>query len=114
MLHSIKKLAHFRVPGTDAEVGRIEDTYFDDKQWVVRYLIVDASDWLHERKVLISPYAVKSVDWASRTIVARLSRTQIEGSPSIDTDKPVSRQQESEYHHYYGYSGYWPGVTYWP
>lgn len=112
MLHSIKELEHFRILGTDAEVGRVIDTYFDDDQWVVRYLIVEASDWLHERKVLVSPYAVKSADWASHVIVANLSRTQIEGSPSIDTDKPVSRQQEGEYHSYFGYPEYWPGATY--
>ena len=88
-------------------MGSVTDTYFDDGQWVVRYLIVEASDWLHDRKVLISPHAVTSVDWNTRAIVTNLSRTQIQGSPSIDTDKPVSRQHESEYHRYYGYPEYW-------
>jgi uncharacterized protein YrrD len=113
VLHSIKQLEDCRILGTDAEVGSVTDTYFDDDQWVVRYLIVEANDWLHERQVLISPYAVKSLDWATRSIVANLSRAQVEGSPSIDTEKPVSRQHESEYHRYYGYPEYWPYSTYW-
>jgi len=113
VLRSIKTLERLRIFGTDAEVGTVEDTYFDDDRWVVRYLIVEASDWLHERKVLISPYAVRSFDWLTRAIITDLSRKQIEASPSIDTDKPVSRQHESEYHRYYGYPEYWPSSTYW-
>ncbi len=113
MLHSVKQLERFRVLGTDAEAGRVIDTYFDDGQWLVRYLIIEASDWLHEREVLISPYAVSSFDWVTRVIVTDLSRGQIEGSPKIDTDKPVSRQRESEYHCYYGYPEYWAPPSYW-
>lgn len=92
MLHSIKKLEHCRILATDAEVGSVADTYFDDDRWVVRYLIVEANNWLHEHQVLISPYAVRSVDWVTRAITTDLTRAQIEGSPSIDTDRPVSRQ----------------------
>ena len=114
MLRSIKELEHFRIIGTDSVVGSVADTYFDDGQWMVRYLIVEASDWLHDRKVLISPHAVTSVDWHARAIVTNLSRMQIQGSPGIDADKPVSRQRESEYHRYYGYPEYWSSSTYSP
>jgi hypothetical protein len=113
VLHSIKKLEHCRIQATDAEVGSVWDTYFDDARWVVRYLIVETSNGPHEHPVLISPYAVTSVDWVTRAITTDLSRRQIEGSPSIDTDRPVSRQHESEYHRYYGYPEYWPYATNW-
>ena len=113
MLHSIKKLEHCRILARDAEVGSVADTYFDDDRWVVRYLIVKTSNWRHENPVLISPYAVKAVDWVTRAITTDLTRKQIEGSPSIDTDRPVSRQHESEYHRYYGYPEYWPYTTNW-
>ena len=36
-----------------------------------------------------------------------LTRKQIENSPSIDSQKPVSRQYEEEYHKYYGWPAYW-------
>jgi uncharacterized protein YrrD len=113
VLHSIKKLEHCRILARDGEVGRVADTYFDDARWVVRYLIVDTSNGLLDRQVLISPYAVTAVDWVTRVITTDLTRTQIEGSPSIDTDRPVSRQHESEYHRYYGYPEYWPYTTNW-
>src|SRR6185312_9206754 len=96
VLHSIKRLDRCRILATDAEVGSVSDTCFDDARWVVRYLIVETRNGLHEHSVPIS-----------------LSRRQIEGSPGIDTDRPVSRQHESEYHRYYGYPEYWPYTTNW-
>lgn len=66
MLNSIKRLNGCRILATDGEVGAVaEATYFDDEQWVVRYLVVDTKAWLRGRSVLISPYAVTSIDWQS-------------------------------------------------
>jgi hypothetical protein len=113
MLQSIKKLAHIRILATDEEFGSVKEVYFDDEQWVVRYVVVDTGGWLGGRSVLISPYAVQSIDWPRRALFVNLTREQVEGSPGIDTDKPVSRQQEAEYHRYYGYPQYWQSATFW-
>jgi sporulation protein YlmC with PRC-barrel domain len=113
VLQTIRKVEGCQIVATDGEIGRIDDIYFDDDQWVVRYLIVTTGDWLDERKVLISPYAVKVTDWTARATIVNLTREQVARSPGIDTDKPVSRQHESEYHNYYGFQEYWPYATYW-
>lgn len=36
-----------------------------------------------------------------------LTRDQVKHSPDIDLEKPVSRQQETEYFQYYNYPFYW-------
>src|ERR1700732_1905883 len=113
MLHIIKKSGRIRILTAGEEVGSMEEVYFDDEQWVVRYLIVDTGGWLGGRRVLISPYAVQSMDWPRRTLFVNLTRQQVEGSPGIDTQKPVSRQQEAAYHRYYGYPQYWQSGTFW-
>jgi uncharacterized protein YrrD len=113
MLQSIKRLNGIRILAAGEEVGSLEEVYFDDEQWVVRYLVVDAGGWLGGREVLISPYAVKSFDWQSRLLFVNLTRDQVRGSPGIDTHKTVSRQQEAEYHRYYGYPQYWQSGTFW-
>jgi uncharacterized protein YrrD len=113
MLQAIKKLDHCRVIATDGLVGTVRDVYFDDERWVVRYLVVETGNWLNAKRVLISPYAVRFVDWQTRAVVVNLTRDQVKHSPDIDTDKPVSRQQEEEFHRYYGYPQYWPYSTYW-
>jgi hypothetical protein len=113
VLQSIKKLDRCKVEAADGEVGHVDDIYFDDEKWVVRYLVIDTGGWLVGRSVLISPYAVERVDVDSRIVATNLTRAQIEGSPDIDTAKPISRQHEAEYHRYYGYPEYWPYTTYW-
>ena len=113
MLQAIKKLDHCRVIATDGQVGTVRDVYFDDERWVVRYLVVETGSWLSARRVLISPYAVRFIDWQTRAIVVNLTRDQVKESPHMDTDKPVSRQQEDEFNRHYGYPQYWPYPTYW-
>jgi hypothetical protein len=45
----------------EGEIGRVVEFYFDDKHWVVRYLVADAGSWLTGRHVLVSPYALGNV-----------------------------------------------------
>src|SRR6266852_859981 len=84
------------VPVKDGEVGKIREFYFDDASWTVRYLIVETGSWLAGRSVLILPKFLGSVDQKNQTIPVSLTRKQVEESPSIDIDKPVSRQHESD------------------
>jgi hypothetical protein len=113
MLHSVNSLRGFHVRATDGDIGSVREVYFDDEDWAVRYLIVDTGGWLSGRKVLISPYSVSSLDWNDTAVVVRLTREQVERSPDIDTDRPVSRQHETEYNKYYGYPAYWPYTSMW-
>jgi uncharacterized protein YrrD len=108
MLQSVNDLTGFRMGATDGEIGKIEEVYFDDERWVIRYLIVDVGSWLFGRKVLISPHGVEAIG-GTKTINTRLTRSQVEGSPDIDTEMPVSRQMEAAYYRYYGYPAYWAG-----
>ena len=48
-----------------------------------------------------------------KLLLVNLTRKQIEGSPSIDMHKPVSRQYEEEYYRYYGWPYYWSGDGLW-
>jgi uncharacterized protein YrrD len=113
VLHSIKNLKDTRILTAGEEVGTVEEVYFDDQQWVVRYLVVDTGGWLGGRRVLISPYSVQSTDWAYHSLYVNLTRQQVEGSPGIDTHKPISRREEALYHRYYGYPQYWQSGTFW-
>ncbi|MFD2162689.1 PRC-barrel domain-containing protein [Paradesertivirga mongoliensis] len=104
MLHSIQSLLGFTMGATDGEIGKIKDFYFDDKTWKVRYLVVETGNWLVGRKVLLSPVALHNPDWQSKVLPVNLSRDQIKHSPDIDTERPVSRQQEADLHSHYS----WP------
>jgi hypothetical protein len=113
MLHSIKDMEHYSIGATDGVVGKVQDFYFDDEAWVIRYLVVETDSWLSHRKVLISPFAIGQPDWSEKIFPVSITQTQVRNSPDIDTDKPVSRQHEMGYLGYYGYPNYWGGGGLW-
>jgi len=113
MLHNIKKLEDYKISATDGEIGKVIDFYFDDDNWTVRYLIAETGTWLDSRKVLISPISLLKPDWSEKALGVSLTREQVKDSPNIDTDKPVSRQNEEQYTNYYGYPTYWGGGALW-
>jgi sporulation protein YlmC with PRC-barrel domain len=113
MLRSVKQLYGDKLGASDGEIGHVKDFYFDDQNWVVRYLVADTGSWLPGRQVLISPHAFGSLDQAGKLLLVNLTRKQIEDSPSIESHKPVSRQYEEEYYRYYGWPYYWQGAGLW-
>lgn len=113
MLRSIKNLQKLRLEAIDGEIGSVDEVFFDDERWTVRYLVVDTGKWLPGRRVLISPFSVRSVDWTAGTVSLSISRGMVKSSPDVDTHKPVSQQQEVEYLLYYGYPYYWGGAGLW-
>ncbi len=113
MLYSTKEIEGYAVGATDGEIGKVKDFYFDDKDWAVRYLVVETGGWLSSRKVLVSPIAIGTPNREQKVLPASISREQVRNSPDIDTDRPVSRQHEMEYSGYYGYPYYWGGAGFW-
>jgi sporulation protein YlmC with PRC-barrel domain len=113
MLRNVKELRGYVIRATDGVIGEVDDLYFDDEDWAIRYLVVDTGNWLSGRKVLISPLAIGHPDWMGQLLPVSLTKAQIEHSPDIDTRKPVSRQHEIEHLAYYGYPQYWGGAGLW-
>ncbi len=113
MFTNTKQLKGLVVRATDGELGTIDQLYFDDETWAIRYFTVETGNWLDGRQVLISPHSVLSTDWQNRRIDVSLSMKQVRNSPDIDTHRPVSRQHEVEYLGYYGYPNYWGGSYLW-
>jgi hypothetical protein len=113
MLRKVKDLRGYAIRATDGVIGKVDDLYFDDEDWGIRYLVVDTGNWLSGRKVLISPIALAHAGWIGTQLPVALTRAQVQGSPNIDTRKPVSRQHEAQYFGYYGYPYYWGGAGLW-
>ena len=113
MLSIAKTLKGYKLHGLDGEIGRVKEFYFDDRHWTIRYLVADTGNWLSDRQVLISPYALGAVNKEEQRIAIDLTKKQIEDSPSLSSDKPVSRQFEEGYVEYYGWPVYWSGPYAW-
>jgi hypothetical protein len=111
MLHLVSRMRGAAVHATDGEIGTVEDLYFDDEHWTVRYVVVSTGAWLG-RSVLLSQMAVAE-GWTAGLLHVKLTRAQVQSSPDAATHEPVSRRLESDLLRHYGYPIYWGGTSVW-
>jgi len=113
MLNKAKTLNGYSLKSLDGEIGKVKEFYFDDQYWTIRYLVADTGNWLMGQQVLLSPHALDAVIKEEHDIKINLTKKQIESSPPLRNDKPVSKQFEISYVGYYGYPMYWSGPYMW-
>ena len=107
VLRRVREIFGYRIRASDGEIGHAYNFYFDDATWTVRYVIVNTGDWLHSRRVLISPLAVSEPDFEQGLLPVRLSRIQVENCPPVENDMPVSRREEMAMAAHFGWPAYW-------
>ena len=95
MLWEASVVAGYRLAGLDGEIGSVRDFYFDDQSWVIRYLIADTGNWLTGIHVSISRAALIEVEGGERHISVDMTKEQIERSPVMSSQAPVSEQLEA-------------------
>lgn len=113
MLWSLNHLRSDRIRATDGALGAVEDLFFDDLDWAVRYVVVDTA-WLLGRRVLLSTAVLGRPDPGGHELPVSLTKEQVKNSPDLDAAQPVSRQQEVDLHSHYGWSPYWLAKTLMP
>ncbi|MFZ6028648.1 MAG: PRC-barrel domain-containing protein [Chloroflexota bacterium] len=101
MLRSIKELQGYTIDASDGEIGKLHEFFFDDNRWEIRYMVVDTGNWLKGRRVLVAPQAFGPVDRGAQRLPVTLSRAQVEQSPPVEADKPLSRRLEDALLAYY-------------
>jgi hypothetical protein len=102
-----KSLKGQPIEALDGLIGHVDDLYFDDSAWKVRYLVVKTGNWLFGRKVLIVPDALAEQWHGESGVPVNLTKHEIRSSPDIDTARPISRDAEQLLHHHYGWLPYW-------
>jgi uncharacterized protein YrrD len=109
MLLTINDLSDYTIQATDGEIGNVEELYFHQEGWRVRYLVVNLGNWLTRQQVLLVPDVVTRIDTENEQVVVNLTRQQVEDSPDILTDMPVSREKEALLHQHFQWQPYWTG-----
>ncbi len=107
MLRSINGIIGFNLKSSDGALGKVTDFNFDDEDWIIRYAVVDTGGWLTGRKVLMPPHKIDRIDMQNQNLEVELTKNQVEKSPPISADEPVSRQYEDQLYSYYGWHPYW-------
>lgn len=109
MIRTIQQIRGRMLAASDGHIGKVTDLFFDDASWHVRYFVVETGSHWKQRTVLIAPEAVHPADWTGENFPVDLTTAQVRNSPAVETDQPVSRQQEEELRGYYGWPIYWDG-----
>lgn len=108
-LHRLESLKGFSLQAGDGEIGHLREVWFDDRNWAVRYLVVQTGNWLTGRRVLIAPGTVSAIDTGNQSLAVGLTRRQVRDSPPMESETTVSGRYEAELHRHYGWEPYWLG-----
>jgi len=109
MLLQLQTLSGYKIKAADGEIGKIKTVYFDDKTWVVRYLVVDTGNWLSENLVLLHPSCLAKPNRDTKVLPVSITQRKIQESPEISHDQPVSKQKLADLHTYYEWPLFWAG-----
>ncbi len=112
MLHLARKVCGATIRATDGDIGTLEDFYFEEDRWTIRYLLIDTGKWFSGKKVLISPMSVQGA-WGMTGVRVNLTKDQVWNSPEFDQRQPLSRAGETRILGYYGYPYYWGATNVW-
>jgi hypothetical protein len=104
LFHSLSAMLQFPLVTADGEKRPIQGVLFDDRSWLIRYLVIVGGNWLAPRPVVVSTSAVEVSDWTMKHTRTQLTLQQVLSSPPAETVRPVSRQQELAWSRHFG----WP------
>jgi sporulation protein YlmC with PRC-barrel domain len=97
----------YSVHAVGKRVGEVKDLLFDDLSWIIRYLVVDTSEWIPKAEVLLLMLSIAHIDWENQRIPVNLTLDDVKKSPDVESNLPVSRLKEQEIYAYFGRSPYW-------
>jgi hypothetical protein len=75
----------FHIVATDGEVGHVDDFLIDEASKIMRYLVVDTSNWIGGKTVVIAGTAIERIDSPAKKIFVALTRLEVERAPSVET-----------------------------
>ncbi len=105
-LRSITDVTNYHLMATDGAIGHLENFLIDDAGWEIRYLVIDTRNWWIGKHLLLSPYAVNSIDWGERLIWLAIAREQVRASPPCGPFDSIDHAYEKRLHTHYNWPGY--------
>lgn len=94
-LRSCREVSGYHVHTTDGHQGHVDDLLVDPETWTIERLLVDTSNWIGGRWVMVPTRAVRAVDWGTRSFELRLARADVLNSPEVPAGEHPALQRRS-------------------
>lgn len=114
MLVVASAMKGYTIEALDGHLGSVSNFLFDDTTWKIRWLVADTGSWLSTRLILLHPSVLGVPDHGAKSIPVTLSKAQIEKSPEIAQDRPVTMQMQNDLYSYYDWDPYWGPTQFGP
>jgi hypothetical protein len=76
--------ANLTAGGGQERIGHVDDFVIDPDTWGIRHLLIDTTNWIGGRTVLIAPSSVKAVPWHERIVEVAMTRDAVARSAKAD------------------------------
>jgi hypothetical protein len=86
-LRSANEVRSYHVHARDRDIGQVEEFLLDDETWTIKYLIVDTSDWLGGRLVLVPQTWIERIVWSFGKLDVRATSQNIRQSPTLERER---------------------------
>jgi hypothetical protein len=93
-LQSAKLLRGRHLAALDGGIGHVDDAFVDEASWRLTYLLVDTSNWIGGRHVLVPTAVVSALGVAGPDLLVDRTIDRIRDAPEYDADRPVDAAME--------------------
>ena len=84
-LRSTEEIKGYHIRASDGEIGHVDDFLIGEESWRIRYLLVDTSNWIGGKSVLVGTDVVETVDRERGVLGVSDSREDIRLSPTYES-----------------------------
>jgi hypothetical protein len=84
MLHRLSRVKGFHIHATDGQIGHVDDFVIDEATWAIQYLVVDTSNFIGGKWVVVAPSTIKGIEWGKLRVDVALTRDQIKAGPTLE------------------------------
>ena len=84
-LRSTEEIKGYHIQASDGEIGHVDDFLIGEESWRIRYLVVDTSNWIGGKSVLVGTDIVETVDRQGGVLRVSDSREDIRLSPAYES-----------------------------
>ena len=94
MLHKTSEVRGYHIVAADGENGHVDDFLIEEGSRALRYLVVDTSNWIGGKSVLISAATITRIDSPARHIHVSLTRSEETAGPLPVPAMPTATVQK--------------------